>query len=63
MGVRDLLKVYILASIGKSLTSQPIRIRQWGFPFTHIAFIVDLKDRNDPVVIEAWWNGVIPKLS
>ena len=58
MRVRDLLKVYILASIGKSFTSRAIRFRQWGFPVTHIAFVVDLKDRNDPVVIEAWWNGV-----
>ncbi len=52
------MKVYVLASKGISLTSRAIRFRQWGFPFTHIALVVDLKDKNDPVVIEAWWNGV-----
>jgi len=53
-----LLKEYILASKGKSLDSRAIRFRQWGFPYTHIAYIVSLKDRNDPIVIEAWRKGV-----
>lgn len=52
------MKVFVLASKGISLTSRLIRWWQWGFPFTHVAFVVDLKDKNDPVVIEAWWNGV-----
>ena len=52
------MKVFFLASKGISLTSRLIRWWQWGFPFTHVAFVVDLKDKNDPVVIEAWWNGV-----
>ena len=52
------MKVYVLASKGISPTSRLIRWWQWGFPFTHVAFVVDLKDKNDPVVIEAWWNGV-----
>jgi len=51
-------KVYVLASKGISLTSRLIRWWQWGFPYTHIAYCLDLADPNDPVVIEAWWNGV-----
>ena len=51
-------KVYALASKGISLTSRLIRWWQWGFPYTHIAYCLDLSDPNDPVVIEAWWNGV-----
>jgi len=51
-------KAYVLASKGISLTSQPIKWRQWGFPYTHIALVVDLADKKDPVVIEAWWRGV-----
>ena len=52
------MKVYILASKGISLTSRLIRWWQWGFPYTHIAYCFDLSDSNDPIVIEAWWNGV-----
>ncbi|SMO76130.1 Permuted papain-like amidase enzyme, YaeF/YiiX, C92 family [Balnearium lithotrophicum] len=51
-------KVHVLASKGKSITSQPIKWRQWGFPYTHIAYCFDLSNPDDPYVIEAWWNGV-----
>ncbi|WP_457679451.1 hypothetical protein [Thermovibrio sp.] len=50
-------KAYVLASKGISLTSRLIRWWQWGFPYTHIAYCLDLVNPNDPVVIEAWWNG------
>jgi len=52
------VKAYVLASKGISLTSRLIRWWQWGFPYTHIAYCLDLSDPNDPVVVEAWWNGV-----
>ena len=52
------VKVYIFASKGISLTSRLIRWWQWGFPFTHIAYCLDLSAPNDPIVAEAWWNGV-----
>jgi len=51
-------KAYVLASKGISLTSRLIRWWQWGFPYTHIAYCLDLSDPNDPIVVEAWWNGV-----
>jgi len=51
-------KAYILASKGISPTSRLIRWWQWGFPYTHIAYCLDLSDQNDPIVVEAWWNGV-----
>jgi len=51
-------KAYVLASKGISLTSRLIRWWQWGFPYTHIAYCLDLSDPNDPYVMEAWWNGV-----
>ena len=51
-------KAYVLASKGISLTSRLIRWWQWGFPYTHIAYCSDLADPNDPVVMEAWWDGV-----
>ncbi len=51
-------KAYVLASKGISLTSRAIRFRQWDFPFTHIALAIDLTNKRDPIVIEAWWNGV-----
>ena len=51
-------KAFVLASKGISLTSRLIRWWQWGFPYTHIAYCLNLSDPNDPVVIEAWWNGV-----
>ena len=47
-------KAYVLASKGISLTSRLIRWWQWGFPYTHIAYCLDLSDPNDPYVIEAW---------
>jgi len=50
-------KVYVLASEGISLTSRLIRWWQWGFPYTHIAYCLD-PNPNDPIVIEAWWDGV-----
>lgn len=52
------MKVHLIASKGISLTSRAIRFRQWGFPYTHIALVADLADRDNPTVIEAWWNGV-----
>jgi len=52
------MKAYVLASKGISPTSRIIRWWQWGFPYTHIAYCLDIADCNDPVVIEAWWNGV-----
>ena len=51
-------KAFVLASKGISLTSRLIRWWQWGFPYTHIAYCLDLSDPNNPVVVEAWWNGV-----
>ena len=51
-------KAYILSSKGISLTSRLIKWWQWGFPYTHIAYVLNLSDPADPVVIEAWWNGV-----
>lgn len=51
-------KAFILASKGISLTSRAIRFRQWGFPYTHIAYCLDLANPNDPIVIEAWCSGV-----
>jgi len=51
-------KAFVLASKGISLTSRLIRWWQWGFPYTHIAYCLDLSDQNDPTVVEAWWNGV-----
>ncbi len=51
-------KAYILASKGISLTSRLIRWWQWGFPYTHIAYCFDISNPNDPIVVEAWWDGV-----
>ncbi|WP_456459700.1 YiiX/YebB-like N1pC/P60 family cysteine hydrolase [Desulfurobacterium sp.] len=51
-------KAYVLASKGISLTSRLIRWWQWSFPYTHIAYCLSLSDLNDPIVVEAWWNGV-----
>jgi uncharacterized protein YycO len=54
--------IYILASKGISLTSLPIRIYQFGFPYTHIAYVLNYGepgyDVNNPKVIEAWWPKV-----
>jgi len=53
---------YILASKGLSLTSQIIKWFQFGFPYTHIAYVVNYGSddfiEHDPVVIEAWWPEV-----
>ena len=53
-----MVRAYVLASKGISLTSRLIRWWQWGFPYTHIAYCFDLSDPTDPTVVEAWWGGV-----
>ena len=39
-------KIYFLASKGISFTSKVIRWWQFGFPYTHIAIIIDLDDKT-----------------
>jgi uncharacterized protein YycO len=51
-------KAFVLASKGISLTSRLIRWWQWGFPYTHVAYVFNLENQEDPYVIEAWWDGV-----
>ena len=54
--------IYILASKGRSLVSLPVKIYQFGFPYTHIAYITNFNspnyNENDPEVIEAWFPKV-----
>ena len=52
-----MVEVYILASKGKSWKSWPIRFWQFGYPYTHVAYIIG-QDFDDPFVIEAWWPRV-----
>lgn len=53
------MKLYILASKGKSWQSRVIRWYQWGFAYTHVALVMPLQDRSpNPLVIEAWKQGV-----
>ena len=47
-------KAYILASKGKSFISKLIKRYQRGFPYTHIAYVLNIRDRFNPLVIEAW---------
>lgn len=49
-------EAYILASKGKSLPSKIIRWWQFGYPYTHIAYVLELME--DPYVIEAWKGEV-----
>jgi uncharacterized protein YycO len=46
--------IYILASKGLSFTSKVIKWYQFGFPYTHIAYVLSLDIKNNPIVIEAW---------
>jgi hypothetical protein len=47
------IKTYVLASKGKSFVSRLIRKFQQGFPYTHIAYVLE-PDKENPLVIEAW---------
>ncbi len=51
-------KLYFLASKGISLTSRIIRWWQFGFPYTHIAIVLDLQNKCNPLVAEMWWDGL-----
>jgi len=48
------VKAYILASRGKSFVSRLIKKYQRNYPYTHIAYVLDLTDKYNPFVIEAW---------
>ena len=54
--------VYILASKGISLSSMLIRWYQFGFPYTHIAYVTNYNspdfNPHNPKVIEAWFPKV-----
>lgn len=46
--------ILILATRGHSWLSRIIRKWQYGYPYTHIAYVLNHDIKNDPVVIEAW---------
>ncbi len=46
--------IYILATKGYSWISKIIRKWQYGYPYTHIAYVLNHDIKNDPIVIEAW---------
>ena len=50
----DKINTYVLGSKGKSFISRLIRKYQRGFPYTHIAYAIDISEKNNPIVIEAW---------
>ena len=53
------MKIYVCATKGISLASRIIRWKQWGYPYTHLAYIgTEIDDPDNPTVIEAWWSGV-----
>jgi len=55
-------KAYILASKGISFVSKLIRKYQRNYPYTHIAYILDLDIKDNPLVIEAWHTPMKPSI-
>jgi hypothetical protein len=55
-------KAYVLASKGKSFVSRLIKKYQRGFPYTHIAYVLDISDKYNPLVIEAWHLPMKPSI-
>jgi len=54
------MKVFIGASKGISLGSKLIRYWQFGFPYTHIFYIIDENPfSNNPEIIEAWHQPIL----
>ena len=53
------MKVYVGASKGISLGSKLIKYWQFGFPYTHIFYILGDPVDNDPLIIEAWHQPIL----
>lgn len=56
------MELYLVATKGKSWISKVIKWRQWGCPYTHIAYIGEHENiisLENPYAVEAWWNGVV----
>ena len=54
------MKVFIGASKGISFTSKLIKWWQFGFPYTHVFYIIDENPfSSNPEVIEAWHQPIL----
>lgn len=41
---------------GKSFVSKIVKWFQWGYPYTHVAYVLDDRDKSNPLIIEAWYD-------
>lgn len=48
--------IKIIGVRGKSFVSHIVKWFQWGYPYTHIAYVLDDIDKDNPLIIEAWYD-------